>query len=499
MTELNLGQAAANAGSEATLRDILAPLFRRRRLVLLSFCGILLGAVVAALYLSSQYEADMEILVNRERTDPAVTPEQFSLTAPTPLAVTEEEINSEVELLQSPDVLQKVVIATGLQEKEKHTLMAMLLPKRDEATYISKAVERLGKKLKIDAVKKTNMIGVSYKSTSPQLSHDVLSTLASLYLEKHVAVHRPTGSFSFFANETDKYQKALQESEERLANFGLEEGIAAPDIVRTDLAQQVANSVAAIHQARQAIAADEHRIRDEQAQLKATPSRSPTLQVSNAADILLQQLQANLLAAQIKRTQLAMKYDSSYPLVQEADQEIAETKAAIAEAQKTQYVNQTTDRDPTYELLRQDISKTQADLAAQKATAAALEQSVASLKLQMVDLDRKAVKQTDLLRDAKANEANYLLYLSKREQERTSDALDQKRIANVAIAIPPGVPILPAYSPFLVLLIGLLLAIFVSVGAGFAAEFMDPSFRTPAEVNEILKIPVLASVPRQAA
>ena len=53
MTELNLGQAAANAGSEATLRDILAPLFRRRRLVLLSFCGILLGAVVAALYLSS--------------------------------------------------------------------------------------------------------------------------------------------------------------------------------------------------------------------------------------------------------------------------------------------------------------------------------------------------------------------------------------------------------------------------------------------------------------
>ena len=57
-----------------------------------------------------------------------------------------------------------------------------------------------------------------------------------------------------------------------------------------------------------------------------------------------------MLAAQLKRTQLAMKYDPSYPLVQEADQEVAQTQAAIAEAEKAQYMNQTTDRDPTYEL-----------------------------------------------------------------------------------------------------------------------------------------------------
>ena len=73
--------------------------------------------------------------------------------------------------------------------------------------------------------------------------------------------------------------------------------------------------------------------------------------------MLLQTLQANLLAAQLKRTQLAMKYDPSYPLVQEADQEVAETQAAIADAQKAQYVNQTTDRDPTYEFLREDVAR----------------------------------------------------------------------------------------------------------------------------------------------
>jgi uncharacterized protein involved in exopolysaccharide biosynthesis len=499
MTDQDYRNTSGKTTQEATLRDILMPLFRRRRLVILSFCGVFLGAILASVILSNQYKAQMEILINRDRMDPVVTPEQFSQTAPTAPALTEQEINSEVELLQSEDLLKKVVLANNLEDKEKNSIWTRLMPKQDDDFYVSKAVEHLAKKLKVEAVTKTNMIEVSYQSHDPQLSYGVLNTLAAGYLEKHVAVHRPVGAYDFFAKETDKYQKALQESEARLASFGREEGVAAPDVVRTDLAQQVANSIAALQQAQQAISADEQRIRDEETQLEVTSARSATMQASNAADLLLQQLQANLLAAQLKRTQLVMKYDPSYPLVKEADQEIAETQAAIAEAQKTQYLNQTTDRDPTYEFLKEDVAKTKADLASQKATAAALSHSIDSMKLQLVDLDQKSVKQSDLIRETKVNEANYLLYISKREQEKTSDALDQKRIANVVIAVPPSVPVLPAYSAMLVLLIGLLLALFVSLGAVFVAEYLDPSFRTPAEVNDVLKLPVLASLPRQAA
>ena len=93
-------------------------------------------------------------------------------------------------------------------------------PKKDEDTYVAKAVERLSKKLKVDAVKKTNMIEVSYQSPDPQLAYGVMSALSTGYLQKHVAVHRPVGSYDFFAKETDKYQKALQDSEVRLADFG---------------------------------------------------------------------------------------------------------------------------------------------------------------------------------------------------------------------------------------------------------------------------------------
>jgi uncharacterized protein involved in exopolysaccharide biosynthesis len=215
--------------------------------------------------------------------------------------------------------------------------------------------------------------------------------------------------------------------------------------------------------------------------------------------LLLQQLQGNLLTAQVNRGQLLMKYAPSYPLVQQIDQQIKQTQTAIEEAEKTKYVNQTTDRDPTYEFLREDMARTQADLASQKATAIALDRTIASLRQKMVELDQKALKQADLVRENKANEANYLLYLSKREQERTSDALDKKRIANVALAIPPAIPALPAHSPILIGMIGFFLSIAIGMAAAYLAEYMDPSFRTPTEVVEILKIPLVVAIPKLKA
>ena len=78
-------------------------------------------------------------------------------------------------------------------------------------------------------------------------------------------------------------------------------------------------------------------------------------------------------------------------------------------------------------------------------------------------------------------------------------ALDEKRIADVAVAVPPVVPVVPQYGPFLVIKIGLLISLMLSVIAAFAADYLDPSFRTPKEVMDALNIPVLASMPRKAA
>ncbi|MGA8672618.1 MAG: hypothetical protein WB679_22265, partial [Terracidiphilus sp.] len=281
--------------------------------------------------------------------------------------------------------------------------------------------------------------------------------------------------------------------------FSRQQGVAAPDIERSDLAEQVTTLIGQLQNVKQAVAADENRIRNDQTQMNVTPQRATTQQASTPADKLLDDLGVNLLAAQTKRTQLALKFDPQYPLVLEADQEVAQAKAAIADAEKTKYVSQTTDRDPTYELLREDLAKTKADLAGQRAGETALEHGIQSLQSQMVDLDQKALTQQDLLREAKANEDSYLLYLSKREQERTSDALDETRIGNVAIAVPPAIPALPVYSTRFVLVVAFGVALFLGAAAAYTVDYFDSSFHTPAQVIDILGIPLVVAVSRKTA
>ncbi|MFC5864161.1 GumC family protein [Acidicapsa dinghuensis] len=486
--------------SDISIRDVVAPLFRHRRTLLTTFFSLLVLTTLIGVLKGYSYRSHMAILVNRERLDPLVSTEATTQQVTTSTPVTPEEVNSEIELLTSRDVLEQVARENGMDKiPNGFSLEKLLHPNRTEQDRLALAVKALAANIKTKVTTKTNIIEVTYSSSDPQLAYGVLNSLGRLYTAKHVAVHRPAGSYNFFATQTDKYQKQLEDAEDKLRAFAKQNGTAAPDVQITNMSLQLANSIGAQHAAQQAIAADEKRIQNDREQMSKTPQRSATTQMSSSADKLLDDLQASLLAAQTKRTQLALKYDEKYPLVQEADQEIAETKAAIAKAESTRYVTQSTDRDPTFELLREDLAKSQSDLAAQRAALAASKTGIQNLQSQMVNLDQLSIEQQDLLREAKSDETNYLLYEGKREQERATDALDNTRIANVAIAVPPAIPVLPQYGLSIILLAAFGLSLAVSLATVYTLDYMDSSFHTPAQVVETLGIPIVISVPRKTA
>ena len=486
--------------TDLSVRDFLTPLFRRKRLLMVTFFSVLAGIIILAALRGPAYSSRMAILVNQERLDPLVSTEATNQIVTPQNPVTPEEINSEVELLSSRDVLEQVVVANGLDRPvEGFSLGSLLHPHQTGNDRIARAVKSLAKQLKIANIKNSNLIEVSYKSPDPQRSYGVLKSLGDLYVAKHVAVHRPAGSYEFFARETQKYHDELEAAEAKLRNFGRKYSIAAPDVQRTQLAAQVATSVGLLHAAEQSIAADQERIKDDRKQMSTTSSRLSRLQTSAAADKLLDQLNETLLALETRRTALLTRYDPSYPLVQDLDQQITQTKTAIADAEKAHYGTESTDVDPTFEALREDRSRTQADRAAQVATLAATKRSIKDIEAQMVNLDQLSLTQQDLQRDAKADESNYLLYLAKREQERTTNALDATRIANVAIAVPPAIPVLPVFSWPMIVFIAFCSATVLGIGIAYAADYFDPSFRTPAQLTEGLGIPVVVVFSKRIA
>lgn len=484
-----------------TLRDAVAPIFRHRKVGVVVFAGVFaMSLLVAWGWVARYYTSTMQVLVEQDRSDPSITSAQ-NAAVPSSRSVTVDQVTSEIALLQGKDMLREVANTCHLADDPAWT--DMFLPADQtlrRAIKLEKATEGMAKKLKVDAATMSHVIDVKFGATGdPEVPACVLQNLSKLYLQKHLQLNRPQGSSDFFAEETEKYRKAMEKSETELVSFSQEQGVAAPEVQRAFMAQQAATFEVNLYQVHQAIEADQQRLRSIDEQMAKTPARVTTSETTNAASTLLQQLEANLLAAKVKRTDLLTRYAPEYPLVKEADKEIAETEQAIERAKSAKYVNATTDRDQTYEFLRQDRAKVVADLASQQATAASLNNSIKNIRLDVVRLDSQAVKQAALVREAKANEANYLLYLGKREQERTSDALDQRNIANVAIAVPPTVPLLPAHSPVLITFLGFWFAIFSGLAAAYLAEYMDPSFRTPAEVHDTLNLPVLASMPRRAA
>jgi hypothetical protein len=158
---------------------------------------------------------------------------------------------------------------------------------------------------------------------------------------------------------------------------------------------------------------------------------------------------------------------------------------------------QTTDRNPTYSLVDGELAKARADYASLTAQEAAMQNILAKYEDRTRDLAQKGLIEQDLQRSYKASEQNYLLYLSKREQARTADALNTTRIVNVSQVEEPITPVLPIDPPLLVMVIGTLLAGMVAVGGVYIQEHLDPSFRTPAEVSAELDIPLLAAVPQK--
>ena len=481
-----------------TARDLLAVGFRHKRAIAITFLGIFLSALAAAVLLP-KYEAEMKVLVKRERMDPLVTGQSDSVPQSARVAITAEEVNSEVELLRSRDLLRAVVLADGAHQQTGWSFMEWARGEPSEEDRIENAIKKIESRLSVEPLRKTNVISVRYAADDPNDAAKVLRHLADAYLEKHLAVNRPPGQFEFFDKQAEHYRKELEATQAKIEDFSRTTDTVAPDLERNMSLEKLKEFEAGLQQTKAAIAETTHRIRVLRQQEASTPRRLTTKVRTLDNPDLLQQLKSSLLSLELKRRELLTKYTPEYRLVREIDDQIAQTRAAIASTAKEPLRDETTDVDPAYEWSRTELAKAQAELQSLKARAASFEKSMGEYGTRSQTLNETALKQQELLRAAKTQEESYLLYSRKREEARISDALDKQRIANVALAEEPSPPRSPKNSALLYAFAGLLLATLGGVAVGFVAEYLDPSFRTPAEVHDYLELPVLAVFPAPAA
>jgi len=476
------------------LRELAAVLFRQRG-VFVCASVLVLSVVLLYVFAGARYEAEMKILVRRGRADAPVSAGENAPLDLTRVAMTEEELNSEVELLRDDDVLHRVIEENGVHGRDWFHFLRL---GEGHAERVERAARRLAKKLKVEPVKKTNLITVSYASDDPQEAAKVLQSVANSYLDKHAVVHRPGGEVYFFEQQTRESRRQLEDAERNLLQFSAGHGVVAAAQERDLALTKLSEMDASYRQTRIDLTETQQRVWELEAQLAKQPERTTTQVRITDNPQLMQALKSNLLDLQQKRTQLLTKFERTHRLVQEVDQQIAQAEAAIAAENTSPLRDETTDKNAHYEWAKSELQHAQVQLKALQARAAATGAQEAAYRTTARQLGDDAITQDDLLNAEKAAQENYLLYVKKQEEARMADALDQRGIVNVAIAEQPVAPALPLWSTWTLLAVGLAAAGAAGTGAAFAADYMDPAFRTPDDVLAYLNAPVLASLPRSA-
>ncbi len=356
-------------------------------------------------------------------------------------------------------------------------------------------MRHLARTLDVTPIRKSTLIKVSYSCADPGRSAEVLRALEAAYLQRHQQVRRPSGESHFFEQQMMQSRGALEQSEFQLMAFTHGEGVVSAALERDIALQKLSNSDSNQRETLVSVVQITERISALESKIGTLPARTTT-QIRNSDNpLLLEKMKSTLLELQLRRTNLLAKFQPSYRPVQELDEQIAETKAAIAGEATDPVREQTSELDPNHEWVKAELLKSQVELTSLKARAAANGPVVNSYKEDAKRLGDRAIQQEELLRNVKAAEDKYLLYANKREEARIGDALDEGGILNVAIVQRPTVPALPQHSGLAFGLVGLVLATIVGTGVAFTADYLDSTFRTPDEVVACLGPSVVASLP----
>jgi uncharacterized protein involved in exopolysaccharide biosynthesis len=463
-----------------TRREVFARIFRQRTVFLVCFLLVVAGFILSGQF-EGKYKADMRILVRKERVDPVLTAGQNSQPELISLDVTEDDLNSEVELLKSDDLLSDVVVKAGLVPKGPADPVA-----------VARALRKMKKKLDISTIAKTDLISVNYTSPDASEVMRVLQAFEADYPSKQQSVKGNDFQTNFFAQQRDEKLKALNGASQKLADFTEKTHVVSAGLQR-DL---VVHQMSALDQDMQENAADIANLQGRRAtlatQLAVEQPRVTTETQSRDNPELLQQANTNLLNLEDRRTKLLNEFEPGYRAVTDIDKEIKTTQDFIA-AQKTNPVGEKSENiNPVWQGLHSELNETNAQLIGLQKKQAALKNSITDMEQSAADFAAEDPTQQKLLDDVKDAQDQYTLFNQKYEQAQMTHVLDTKGFLNVAVAQEPVAPALPEHSFVGVFAVMLFTAFLLSIGFAFLFDLFDPTVRNVTELSEVSAVPVLA-------
>lgn len=522
--------------TKTSLRDLLYVVFKRKSVILLFFTATFCTVTIGTLLIKPTYEASSKILVKIGREDLYVpTVPTSGTSAPTMNINRESQMNSEIEIIRSRSLSEKVVEFLGptalyknendkdqsilrgflpddhaiqspvekvifklhmALKKGKRIMIGLLLRAQAQQSPMEKSVLKFQKNLAVEGVRKSNVIEIRFKHKDPQMAATVVNKLINLYLDRHLHVHKNPQSYTFFQQQFQIFKNKLRQTEERLKSFKKQQGITSINEEQSLLLRQEAELRAALNQTLSQKAETENRLLRIRQQLATTPKTIPQGEEIEHNRLLINTLEARLVELELKEKELLTKYTEQSRLVQSVRDEIHMVRERLAEQESKRYGKSRSGLNVTYQRLKEEFFRNEAELDALKGKKESQSAQLADYQRTIERLNRSELKLNQFQHTIDSARQNYQLYLTKLEESRISNAMDTEKISNVSVIEPARPPLKPVSPKVLLnIVLGVLFGTFGAIGLAFFMEYLDDNLERTEDVEDYLKIPVLASIP----
>ena len=471
---------------EFHLTDYLEKLRRHWKLIALTAVLGLAGAAILYAMTPKQYQATARIQIERRSLSPVGGADNPWL---------ENYLNfdyypTQYELLQSRGLAERVVVDLGLADDPSFgggdAVLARsedgsLDPEAADAAVLGRLAGRLLGGLQVTPVRNTQLVDISYRSSSPRFAARVANGFADAFIDWGITTRTTTAgrASSFLATQIDALKQELQNKEAELQAVSRQSDIVSVDPESNVVLQRLHALNQDYIQAKAARIEAEARYQ----QMSGAPAEDVADEYSNGN---IAQVRQELNALEREYQTKLQTYKPEWPAMIELAAEIEEGRRNLARTVNEYVGNARRSAQVEYQTaLRKERT---------------IEEELAGVRSDLLDQGSAAVELTNLQVEIATSRDLMDKLLRQQSETEVAARLQTTRESNVRVvdrALVPGGAFRPSLRENLTM--GLGLGLMMGIGFVFLIEYMDRTLKTPEEVERRLMLPNLAVIPDVSA
>jgi succinoglycan biosynthesis transport protein ExoP len=460
-------------------------LWKRRWWVVLAFMTVVLATGVITFTMPPVYQASTKILLaEKDKTLSAIGEKMSDFTQLSTLSRTGSPLDTQTELMKSSPIVSQVIKRVGLQ---------------DPITGDPINQERFLQSAKINTIKGTDILQISYEHTSPIIATQVSDVWAQVFVEKNKMANRleASSAANFISAQLEKTKAELSKAETALRDYKQANGA-------VDLSEEAKASVQSMSeleaQFRTATAANaeaQTRVQALRRQIGLSSSEA-MMSTAMSQDPTITKLRQQLLEAETNPILSSAALTPNHPEVKQLQAQIGVLRRTLAQQAADVIGKQYSggiraNMDPIRQALTKDLVGAEVEALGYTTRADSLGKMVGNFNGRLAAMPNKELALTRLMRNANVTAELYKMLLQRYEETRIQEAMNVGNVRIVEDATMPDKPIRP--KKLQNMLVALVVGLMAGVGAAMFLEYLDDSIQTVEDAEEAVGLTTLGIIP----